>query len=127
MNKMLTEAPKLPEKIDDWQRKIKTDRTFNDLVEELHKRVWDESENYRRFLHAVWDAQAVEGSLAMDNSEAARILRNKAKEIGSEVADEKLHPIVQALNIVLRRYGASRKQRRNMIGGQVVPNEDNGE
>jgi hypothetical protein len=49
------------------------------------------------------------------------MIREKAKEIGNvEVAKEKLAIINLALNVVLRRYKVSRKQRRNMISGQEV-------
>jgi hypothetical protein len=43
-----------------------------------------------------------------------------------EVANEKLAVINLALGTVLRRYRASRKQRRNTLAGQEVPS-DNGE
>jgi hypothetical protein len=55
------------------------------------------------------------------------MIRDYAKKSGgSEVSKEKLATIVKALGVVLRRYRASRKQRRHMVGGETVPNEDNG-
>jgi hypothetical protein len=39
------------------------------------------------------------------------------------VANEKLAIINLALGVVLRRYKASRKQRRNTLGGVEVPTE----
>ena len=119
--------PQLPENIDDWQRSIKVDRTLNDLVEELHKRLWGKDEEYRRLLFAVYDEQAVEGSLAADNTLAAQKLRQVAEQINSPATKEKLGSIVKALNIVLRRYNQSRKERRNKVGGEIIPPESNGE
>ncbi len=121
----LEPAPPLPADIDDWTRHVKAERTLNDLVEDIH-RVLVESEKYRALLRATYDAHAVEGSLSMDNALVAMMIRDKAKEIGSEIADEKLAIINLALGVVLRRYHASRKQRRVTVGGEEVHN-DNGD
>jgi len=120
-------APPLPEKIEEWERHLKAERTLNDLVEDIHRVLVNENAKYREYLRATYDAHAVEGSLAADNVLAAMIIREKAKQIGStDVANEKLAIINLALGVVLRRYKSSRKQRRNMVGGEEVPN-DNGE
>ena len=51
----------------------------------------------------------------------------KANELNiTDVAKEKLAIINLALGVVLRRYNASRKQRRNELHGEQVPTE-NGE
>jgi hypothetical protein len=124
----LNVAPPLPEKIEDWERHIKAERTLNDLVEDIHRILVNEDPKYRAYLRATYDAHAVEGSLAADNVLAAMIIREKAKEIGStEVAAEKLAIINLALGVVLRRYHASRKQRRLSVGGEQVPPENDGE
>lgn len=121
--KKLRPSP-LPTKIDDWDRKVKIDRTLNDYVEELHRGAWDEDESYRKFLEAVWDSDAVEGSLAGDNWEAATILRTRAQALpGNPVATKKKDTIVKALGVVLRRYEFSRKERRHTVKGEVVPND----
>lgn len=126
-NRSLKVAPPLPADIDDWTRHVKAERTLNDLVEDIH-RLLVEDEQYRKLLRATYDAHAVEGSLSMDNALVAMMIRDKAKEIGStEVAEEKLAIINLALGVVLRRYKASRKQRRNMVAGEEVPNNGNGE
>ena len=123
----LREAPALPDNIDDWERSIKAERTINDLVEDIHRVLINEDPKYREYLRAVYDAHAVEGSLAADNILAAMIIRKKAKDMGiSDVENEKLAIINLALNVVLRRYKKSRKQRRNMVAGEVVPADDNG-
>jgi hypothetical protein len=118
--------PALPENIEDWTRYTKAERTLNDLVEEVHRALVAEPE-YRALLRAVTDGQAVEGSLAMDDALAVQMVRKKAVELKSEVANEKLGPIKQALGVVLRRYHQSRKQRRNMIGGEEVPSDNGNE
>ena len=121
-------AAPLPDNIDDWTRYIKAERTLNDLVEDIHRILVNESERYRALLRATYDAHAVEGSLSMDNALVAMMIREKAKELGSaEVAGEKLAIINMALGVVLRRYHASRKQRRNTVGGEQVPTEGNGD
>lgn len=124
-DKLKKAAPPLPANIDDWQRAIKAERTLNDLVEDIH-RVLVEDDKYRALLRATYDAHAVEGSLSCDNTLAAMMIRDKAKEMNSEIAGEKLAIINMALGVVLRRYKASRKQRRNMVGGEEVPS-DNGD
>ena len=114
---------KVPEKIEDWQRKVKFERTLNDMVEQIHRRLVDESDEYRAYLYACWDEQAVEGSCAADNIKAAEMIRNNANT--EEVLKQKLATLAKVLGVVLRRYGASRKERRNTIGGEVV--DENGE
>jgi hypothetical protein len=122
------EAPPLPETIADWVRAIKAERNLNDQVEDLHRVLVGENEKYRKYLRATYDQHAVEGSLSADNVFASMLLRDKAKQVdpNGDVANEKIAVINLALGVVLRRYKASRKQRRQTVGGQVVPNEDNG-
>jgi hypothetical protein len=72
-----------------------------------------EDDRYRAFLTAVDNKQAVEGSLVCDDFMAAKMLREQAMKLGYvEVAQAKAATIHKALNVVLRRFGASRKQRR---------------
>lgn len=114
----------LPAKIDEWTRFIKVERTLNDYVEDVHRVLWDESEDYRLLLLAVDDSESIEGSLGADNTMAAHLLRDKATEINNkEVARRKLATITKALNVVMRRYHADRKRRKNTVGGEYVPPE----
>lgn len=112
----------VPRKMADWVRKTEFHRTINDLVEEIHLvLVMSSDDTYRKFLDAVYDEQAIEGSLAADNIEAARLIRDEAKKRNViRIADSKLATIVKALNIALRRYGESRNERRNRIGGEII-------
>jgi hypothetical protein len=118
--------PPLPANIEDWTRYIKSERTLNDLVEDVHRILVPESERYRELLRATRDPQAVEGSLSMDNALVALMIREKAVQMeNTEVATANLATINLALGVVLRRYHLSRKQRRNTVGGQEVPSERN--
>lgn len=124
--------PPLPEKIEEWQRFLKAERTLNDLVEDIHRILVADEEvgsTYRTLLRAVYDEQAKEGSLSADNIFAAMMIRNKARELDAvhELADQKAATISKALNIVMRRYHSSRKERRYMLEGEVVPAEHNGD
>lgn len=123
MNEHLRARPTpLPAKSDNWQRKIKSARTLNDHVEDVHLSLWDDNPEYRQFLEAVWDSDAIEGSLSIDNTMAAIMLRDKAKNIeGNPVDKKKLDTIVKSLGIVLRRYEFSRRERRHTVEGIKMP------
>jgi hypothetical protein len=112
----------LPATIDDWQRFLKTERTINDYVEDIHRQLV-ENPQYRSYLYACWDEQAVEGSLSADNTMAAKMIRDKAIELDVEhlLSREKLATISKSLGVVLRRYHSSRKERRQLVGGEIVP------
>jgi|SRR5215471_9483490 len=117
----------LPAVLDDWQRFLKTQRTINDLVEDAHRALMesDKSVKYCSFLNAVYDEDAVEGSLAADNIESARMIREWANDSESnELAQKKLATIAKALGVVLRRYHFSRKERRLTVGGEIVSAND---
>ena len=114
----------LPATVEDMlaQRRTMAGRTLNDYVEDLHIKLWS-SPAYQQVLAAVYDEDAVEGSLAADNLMAAQMLRKQAQQDGvAQVSNRKLATIVKALNVVLRRYHLSRKERSMTIGGQVMPN-----
>jgi len=118
--------PALPETVDGFlaHRKLKAKRTLNDQVEDAYLALV-QNEKFQAFIFAVYDEQAVEGSLAADNIMAAEMIRDKAKAAGSDLAKEKLATISKALGVVQRRYGFSRKERRYMIRGEIIPG-DNG-
>jgi hypothetical protein len=124
-NGSLREPPPLPVALSEWQRFLKSERTINDLVEDVHRALIDsdQRDKYRSYLYAVYDSQAVEGSLAADNIEAARMIRIWSSENGSELAREKLAIIAKSLGVVLRRYHVSRRERRDMLDGKVVPGD----
>jgi hypothetical protein len=115
----------LPARLEDWKRNIKIDRTLNDHVEDVHCALLtsdDDGERYRALLDAVYDEDAVEGSLSIDNALAAQMIRNYATDQNPKhlLAGKKIATISKSLGVVLRRYNASRAERRNTVGGVVV-------
>lgn len=119
--------PPLPATVEELinDRKVAVERTLNDYVEEAYLHLYATNEDFKNYLYAVYDEQAVEGSLAMDNGEAVTILRDYAKaESIVIIAREKKATLVKALNVVLRRYGKSRKERKNMVGGSIVSDDE---
>jgi hypothetical protein len=94
------------------QRKGKLTKTLNDHVEAIHLSLW-ETKAYRALLDAVTPEDAVEGDLRIDDAKAAEMIRTEAVKQGNRyVAEKKLGTLVQALHVVMRRYGISRKERR---------------
>lgn len=112
----------LPAKIDEWTRFLKSQRTLNDYVEDIHRMLWDGSQEYRDYLEAVYDEDAVEGSTSVDDVFASMLVREKAKTIeGNPVANKNISTIKRSLAVVLRRYHADRRRRKNTVGGEYVP------
>jgi hypothetical protein len=119
-------AKPIPRSVEDWIRKTEFHRTLNDQVEDIHLRLVDDEE-YLAYLDAVYDEQAVEGSLAADNVMAAKKIREAALAMtppNTKLAKEKLATISKALGVVLRRYHQSRTERRVTVGGEAVPSEN---
>jgi hypothetical protein len=123
----------LPTEISDWEkaRKVKVERTLNDNVEDIHLNLLNHGdvkrrEKYKGLLDAVYDEDAVEGSLAADNFLVATMIRDYAREDNHDpyVANKKLATLIKALGVVLRRYGWSRSQRARTVGGELVPKAD---
>ena len=128
MDQSLTRSIALPVSTQDLlaMRKSMRERTLNDHVDDIHVALWS-NPDYHRALDAVYDEDAIEGSLAADNFVAAGMIRNYARENNNHfVKDKKLATIVKALGIVLRRYGISRKERAVTIGDQTVQPASNG-
>lgn len=104
--------------------------TLNDHTEAIIKSIYKDpalAERFQRLMYATHDEQALEGSLGTDNTLAAMMIRDKAVDIDNkEVSEQKLATLVKSMNIVMRRYQTSRKQRRNMVGGEYVAPEGNG-
>ena len=92
-------------------RVLKVRPTILDLVEPIVKDLW-EDEAFKRLIDAIDDADAVEGSMEVDDTMAAILIREYAKEHKhKDVAAKNLTTLRHALRLVLRRYTASRKQR----------------
>lgn len=104
------------------RRRIMRQRTLNDYVDDIHVALWPTAE-YRGALEAVYDEDAIEGSLAADNFTAATMIREFARINNvPQVANKKLATIVKALNVVTRRYSISRNERAKTIAGVYMGN-----
>ena len=120
-------APPLPATTSELlsMRKLKRERTINDLVEDVLVRLW-ENTAFMKYIEAVDDPGSVEGYRWVDDVKAAEMIRDTARKAEiAELAEQRLGTIINAMHVVLRRYGISRKQRKNTIGGEIVP-DDNG-
>ena len=121
--------PQLPQSLEDLdkQRKVPRFININDLIEEIHRTLWSESDQYRLFHEAVWDPQAVEGDCDIDDYKAAEMIRDYAKEHqNADVAKCNLATVVKCMRVIMRRYKASRRERRYEVQGENVK-DDNGE
>jgi hypothetical protein len=126
-------------------RKYSMNYTLNDRIEAIHLMLMpdedaaapdpddekavqmaDYQEQYYLYLDAVYDEQSIEGKIAADNQEAARIIRLVAKDpmLGNDayVGSQKLITIVRSMGVVLRRYNMSRTDRAHSVDGEIVPN-----
>jgi hypothetical protein len=121
----------LPATVQDLEamRKVFHQPTLNDRVDAIHIRLWP-NDKYRRFLDAVYDEDAVEGSLSADNIFAAMMIREFAAGKGGDdsgandgyVATKKVATIAKSLGVVLRRYGIGRRERSREVAGQIMDN-----
>ena len=114
--------PPLPATVADLlaQRKSMRARSLNDNVDECHLKLWDNPE-YRQLFLAIHPAGTVKGSFPCDNTMAAEKIRRFAVNNRIPIAaGARLAEIVFSLHVVCRRYGMSRRDRRNSIGGEPV-------
>ncbi len=99
--------------------------SLNDAVDTINMALYD-NPDYTRFLYAVHDEQAVEGSCSFDTYAASLMIKQYAIDHDSPVKGEKPATIAKALGVVLRRYGEDRKTRRNTVAGLLVATEPQG-
>lgn len=121
-NEVLKSAPALPSTVSDLlsQRKSLRARSLNDDVDECHLKLWDDPD-YRRWFLAIHPAETIEGSFQADDFMAAEKIRQFAIEHRIPIAaNAKLAAIIFSLHVVCRRYAMSRKERRNLVSGQIV-------
>lgn len=113
-NIAVMEKINLPASAADLQRKSLRSRTLNDYVEDVFLTLFDTNPDFRALLDAVSNDDSVEGTVRADDYEAARMIRLAAVE-GSPIKAKKLETIRKALNVVLRRYEISRRERRHLL------------
>lgn len=115
----------LPATPAEWVLKSGLKRTINDEVQTIHERLISSTrlgDAYRVSLEPTSDEESPEGWVAADDYVACTMIKEYAVAEGhGRVARLQLGAIRAALNVVLRRYGMSRKQRRFMIDGKEVP------
>lgn len=124
MSEIIKKIVPLPATTEDLvSRKTMKPTSLNDFVDQYHVELWSE-DDYKQLLDATSDEDAVEGSCAIDNAKAAEMIRTRAARDGNKyVAGKKLATIVKSLNVVLRRYHMTRKERAVMVGGVEYPAE----
>lgn len=115
----------LPTSLDGWVLKSGLKKTLNDEVQVIHERLLADpklSDQYVVTLTPVSDEDSPEGWLADDEIKSANMIRDYARvNKYPRVASQTLKAIRTALNVVLRKYGLSRKQRRFTVDGTIVP------
>ena len=119
MNEVMNKPPALPATTDALLalRRLKTKRTLNDLVEDQFVALMGAEGEFQKFIYAVYDEQAVEGKTECDDHEAARLIRDRARQHNvDELKDQKISVIKTALKHVLNRYGLGRDERRERSG-----------
>jgi hypothetical protein len=107
---ILRVAPALPETRTDLltHYKLKRKRTINDLVEDIVVKMWEEEE-FQKLVSAIYDSDAVHGSMADDDVMAAVMIKQVAeRDNHTEVASKNLHTIKLAMRVVLRRFSQDR-------------------
>ena len=107
-------SSRLPVHTSDLHRKSLAHRTINDEVESLFLPLYETDAKFRDLLEAVYDSEAVEGSLRADDYDAVTLLRDSAPD-GSRVRLSNKETLRRALNVVLRRYSISRNDRRGSV------------
>jgi hypothetical protein len=112
----------LPKGSKDLVLKTQPKMTLNDHVQLIYFSLFDDSE-FHKLLDATDDSDAVTGTKYGDNLVAAMKIQEYAAKNGNlYVANKKPHAIHLALNVVLRRYGISRAERRYLLAGEVTDN-----
>lgn len=112
----------LPALFEDWQRVLKSQPTVNDMVESFLPSLV-KNPQFLPLVNGVYDDDTVEGTMAADQLCAAIMVRAAASHDDADhpLAKKKLATIAKALNVVLKRYGFGRNQRRETVSGEFVP------
>lgn len=106
-------------------RKSPRTGNLNDETDLINTKLWENPE-YRKWFEALWASDTIEGSFHDDDHEAARMIREYAKEHQFPIAaNAKIASIMRSLGVVHRRFtGMSRKERQQSVRGErVVMNE----
>lgn len=106
-------------------RKSTRTRNLNDEVDDINEKLW-EDKDYRKWFEALWASDTIEGSFHDDDHEAARMVREYAKQNHYPIAaNAKIASIMRSLWVVHRRFtGMSRKERQQSVRGERVVMND---
>lgn len=125
IRKIFPSAPPIPQSRTELLAGKKTVLpNLNTEVDIIHLILYDDPE-YRKFFIAIYNQQAIEGHIKLDDGEAAGMIRDHAKEIGNDfVAQQTKNSIIKALHVVAKRYGIDRKSRRELIEKKPLDDEN---
>lgn len=102
------------------QRKTLRTRTLNDDVEDAFLKLWENPE-FKKYFLPIWREETIEGSFIDDEVCAANMLRLFAVENNMPIAkNAKLGALRHSLRVVTKRYGMSRSERQQIVGGEYV-------
>ena len=96
-------------------RKSLAPKSLIDQVDELFGKLWDESEEFRSLQEALFDSDAVEGSLRADDYRGALVMRDWVAD-GHPVKEQKMESLARALRYARKRWGISRTTRLQQLG-----------
>ena len=108
------DAAKLPTTLVDFELRFKLKRqiSLNDEVNTIIRALF-EDEEFIKYQHAIYTEEAETGDLYIDDVKAAEVIQTYAvKHEFMLTGNAKLKSVIRAMNVSMRRYDSSRKQRR---------------
>ena len=101
----------------EWQKRntLKRPKNLNDEIDAIVSNLMATDPKFQKFLEPAYPEDSIHGDLFFDDIELARIVLAHAQKPETKnvmVANTKLKGIHRAVQVVLRRYEATRKQRR---------------
>ena len=118
MTKMIVRPANLPATASEWVRKAKIGLDINDEAEQAGLSLINGGNpEFLRFLNAVHNEDAVEGSIHADDYVAAQMLRNHGRSLGLPLlSNASLEKAKKAQRAWLARYGLDSATRRKSAG-----------
>jgi len=104
--------------------------TLIDAVDEINEALWEDP-IYQSYAMAIYDFEAVEGKMVIDDVLMAIMIRDYAQghvhenSVYIDLQDCKLAHIMKLRNQIMRRYKLSRKQRKSQLGEPPSGEEEN--
>jgi hypothetical protein len=129
MNAQQRQPVPLPNTVTELEsrRIISTGPNLNTDMDRVVRALW-ENPDFRKWLNACWDSEALEGAKVADDFMATEMIREYCQRKDFPelhyIGRKNLWTIRQSMNVVLRRFGMSRKQRAQTVAGEIVPNDE---